>query len=141
MASTEENRALMRRYYDEVWQNGNLAALDEFVAEDCVDHMPFPGQPPGRAGQVFAIGEILQAFPGGDYTIEDLVAEGDRVVGRWTMHATHRGAIMGIAPTGKTVTMTGSDIIRWENGKASEVWHIEDVLGMLQQIGVIPTSS
>src|SRR4051812_3961732 len=89
--SGEENKILMRRYYDQVWQDGNLAAIDDLVAIDCVDHMPFPGQPAGRAGQTFAIGSILKAFPGGDYAIDNLISEGDKVVGRWTMRATHQG--------------------------------------------------
>jgi steroid delta-isomerase-like uncharacterized protein len=133
-----ENKALMRRYYDEVWQQGNMAAADALVAPTIVDHMPLPGQAPGRAGHHQAVMMILSAFPDHQFSIEDLVAEEDRVVGRWTMRATHTGELMGIPVTGKPVTMSGIDIARFANGQIAEVWHIEDVLGMMQQLGVIP---
>ena len=129
----------MRRYYLEVWERGNLAAERELVATDIVDHMPFPNQPAGWEGHHFAVGIIQKAFPDAQFTIEDLITEGDKVSGRWTMRATHRGEILGIPATGKSVTMTGSDIVRWANGKAAEVWHVEAVLGLFQQLGVVPT--
>jgi len=137
--STAENKALVRRYYDEVWQKGNLAVADEVIVSTFVDHMPLPGQAPGRAGHNQAIIQILSAFPDHQFSIDDLVAEGDRVVGRWTMRATHTGELMGIPPTGKPVVMGGIDILRIVNGRLAEVWHVEDVLGMMQQIGVVPS--
>lgn len=136
--SAVENKALMRRYYDEVWQQGNMAVAEVLVAPTFVDHMPLPGQAPGRAGHNQAVMLILGAFPDHQFSIEDLVAEEDRVVGRWTMRATHTGELMGIPATGRPVTMSGIDIARFADGQITEVWHIEDVLGMMQQIGVVP---
>lgn len=136
--SAERNKALMRRYYDDVWGRGDLAAGDELIAEAIVDHMPFPGQAPGRAGHDETVEAITSAFPDRRFTIHDLIAERDRVVGRWTMTATHGGELMGIPATGRPVTMGGIDIARFEGGKIAEIWHIEDVMGMMQQIGVIP---
>src|SRR5271166_4638277 len=104
--SAAENKALMRRHYDEVWQQGNLAVADELLIADFVDHMPFPGQPTGRAGHLYAVTQILSAFPDHQFTIDDLIAEDDRVVGRWTMQATQTGELMGIPPTGKPVQMS-----------------------------------
>ena len=137
--TAEDNKARMRRYYIEVWQHGNMAVSDELIAPDAVDHMPLPGQAAGRAGHDQLVHLIRRAFPDAEYTIDDLIAEGDRTVGRWTMRATHRGELMGVPPTGNAVVMSGIDIVRWQNGQLVEIWHIEDRLSMLQQLGVIPS--
>jgi predicted ester cyclase len=95
--STEENKAAERRFYEEVWHRRNPGAVDEFVAPEFVDHTPLPGQGPGREGFRQA-GPALafSAFPDAQITIEDVIAEGDKVVSRWTVRGTHRGAFMGI---------------------------------------------
>jgi steroid delta-isomerase-like uncharacterized protein len=129
----------MRRYYGEVWAKGNLVVADELVADSFVDHMPMPDQRPGRDGHNDAVLAIRSAFPDLQLTIEDVLGEGDRVVGRWTMRAAHSGELMGIPATGKPVEMQGIDIVRIESGRIAEMWHIEDVLGLLIQIGVVPT--
>ena len=136
--SVEDNKALMRRYYLEVWQEGSFAAADELVAPNIVDHMPGPDQPPGRAGHDATVNIVRTAFPDAQFTIEDLLADDDKVVGRWTMRATHKGELMGIPATGKPVAMSGIDIARWQNGQLAEIWHIEDITGMMLQLGVIP---
>jgi steroid delta-isomerase-like uncharacterized protein len=136
--STEENKALMRRYYQEIWHEGNIAAGDELVALDIVDHMPGPDQPPGRVGHDATVAMVHTAFPDAEFTVEDLLGEDDKVVGRWTMRATHTGNLMGIPPTGKSIVMSGIDIGRWENGRLVEIWHIEDIMGMMMQLGVVP---
>jgi len=136
--SVEENKAAMLRYYQEVWARGDLAAGDELVALDFVDHMPKPGQAPGREGHHQGVRLIRAAFPDARFTIDDIIAEGDKVVGRWTMDATHRGEIMGIPATGRPVRVTGIDIARFEGGRLAELWHQEDILGLMQQLGAIP---
>ncbi|GAC1360591.1 MAG: ester cyclase [Ktedonobacteraceae bacterium] len=135
--SAEENKALTRRFYEEVFNKKNLAACDEFIDPNGIDH----GLPPGLTGiegtKQF-ISMYLAAFPDLQMTIEDLVAEGDRVALRWTCRGTHRGELMGIPPTGRQVTVTGIEINRFAGGKSIEHWLNNDTFGMLQQLGVIP---
>jgi steroid delta-isomerase-like uncharacterized protein len=137
--STEENKAAERRYYEEVWRKRNLAAIDELVAPEFVDHDPLPGQGPGREGFRQA-GPALafSAFPDAQITIEDVIAEGDTVVTRWTCRGTHRGALMGIPPTHKQVTVAGIEINRYAGGQRVEAWRQWDALGLLRQLGAIP---
>jgi steroid delta-isomerase-like uncharacterized protein len=137
--ATEDNKALMRRSYGEVWAKGNLAVAKELVADSFVDHMPMPDQRPGRDGHNDAVLAIRGAFPDLQLSVEEILGEGDRMVGRWTMIATHSGELMGIPATGKPVELQGIDIVRIADGQIVEMWHIEDVLGLLIQIGVVPT--
>jgi ketosteroid isomerase-like protein len=134
----EENKALVRRFYEEI-DKGNLAAMDELVAEDYLDHNPppFPGLPPGREGlkQFFRL--FQQATPG-YHKIEDQIAEGDKVVTRMTSYGKHEGDLPGAPRTGHDLKMTSITIHRIANGKLVEKWSDKDVLGFLQQIGVIP---
>jgi len=136
--STEQNKALMRRFYEEI-SKGNLAALDELVAADLVDHSPFvPGQAPGRQGTLELFTMIRAAFPDLHVTVEDMVAEGDKVAVRGTMSGTHKGEFTGIAPTGKQITVGTIEILRIVGGKMVEHWNVIDSLGMMQQLGVVP---
>ncbi|MFD9367880.1 ester cyclase [Streptomyces sp. NPDC060020] len=137
--STEENKRLVRRFYQEI-DEGNLDAMDELVAEDYQDHSPppFPGFTPGREGLKQAFRLFWEATPG-THEIEDQIAEGDKVVTRLTARGAHAKDLPGIPATGKPITMTGTVIHRIENGKLAEKWSDKDVLGFLQQLGVIPT--
>ena len=123
---------------EEVFSQGNLAVADEIIAPDFIDHDPSPGQEPGLAGLKGLVGMLRTAFPDMRATVEDLIAEGDKVVGRITTRGTHKGEFAGIAPTGKQVTVKEIHIIRIADGKAVEHWGIEDSLGMMQQLGAIP---
>ncbi len=136
---SEENKALARRYVEEVINKGNLAVIDELAAADFVEHSPFPGQAPGIEGEEQLIGMMRAAFPDLHSTIEDLIAEGDKVVLRATTRGTHKGEFMGIPPTGKQVTVTEIHIIRFVGGKGVEHWGEVDMMGMMQQLGVAPT--
>ena len=136
--STEENKALIRRQV-EAWNTGNLDALDDLVAADLIHHDLPPGMAPGLEGFKQIISMHRKAFPDVRVTIEDILAEGDRVMNRWTVSGTHHGEYMGIAPTGKQVTLKGMSIHRIEGGKIAEQWHEMDMLGLLQQMGVVPT--
>ena len=135
--STEQNKALARRMIEEVWNQGNLALLDEIVAANYVGHNPsMTVQGPEGIKQFILM--YRSAFPDLHFTIEDMIAEGDRVVTRWSSSGTHRGPLSGIPPTGKHVTGTGIAISRFVDAKFAEGWTEFDLLGVLQQLGVIP---
>ena len=133
-----DNKALVRRLLEESFNSGNSAVADELVAADFVDHNPLPGLPPTAEGfkQSFAV--IRAAMPDMTYTIEDVIAEGDKVVVRWTTSGTNTGEMLGMPATGKKATVTGIDIFRVQDGKLAEFWLSWDQLGMLQQLGMIP---
>jgi predicted ester cyclase len=136
--STEANKKLVRRFYEEI-DKGNLDAMDELVAEDYMDHSPppFPGFAPGRQGLKQAFRLFWDATPG-THDIEDQIAEDDKVVTRLTACGVQKGDLPGIAATGNPFTMTATVVHRIENGKLAEKWSDKDVLGMLQQLGVVP---
>ena|SRR5437899_2971856 len=136
--STEENKALNRRLVEEGFSKGNFAVLDELIADDCLDHSAPPGTPSGRGGVIQFFTMFRSAFPDLHYTIEDQIAEGDKVVTRNIWRGTHQGAFLGLPPTGKQVTVTGIDITRWAGGKAVEHWANQDLLGLMQQLGAFP---
>src|SRR5438105_1936171 len=136
--STEANKASMRRFYDEVFNKKNRAAIDEFIDPNHVDHAAPPGTPDGLAGTKQTLTMFLTAFPDLHFTVEDLIAEGDKVVARLTTRGTQQGAFMGVPPTGKQVTVTAIDINRIVGGKTVEHWLQMDTLSLLQQLGVVP---
>lgn len=135
--STEENKAIVRRYRDAHTTN-NLALLDDIVAPDIISHAGIPGLPPGLQGGKMVHGIFLSAFPDGVTTTDDLIAEGDKVVERFTFRGTNKGSFMGAPPTGKKVTSTGMSIFRLANGKIVEHWGENDALGTMQQLGLVP---
>jgi len=140
--STEENKALARRAYEafnQAIRTGNWSAVEELVAADLVDHNPAPGQGPGFEGVKQVFSQFRAAFPDFAFTVEDMIAEGDKVVSRLTARGTHKGDFQGVPATGKQVMQTGIDIVRIAGGKAVERWGEFDNLGLLQQLGVVPT--
>ncbi len=136
--STEANKALVRRFYEEI-DKGNLAAMDELVAEDYLDHSPppFPGLGHGREGLKQAFRIFWEATPG-YHRIEDQIAEGDKVVTRLTAVGSHAGDLPGAPRTGNDLTTTAIVIHRIADGKLAEKWSEKDLLGFLPQIGVMP---
>jgi steroid delta-isomerase-like uncharacterized protein len=134
---SEANKAIARRYLEAVWNERNLAVIDEVIAPDCVQHNA--GVPPGREGIIQFFRMIDTAFPNARVTIEDMIAEADRVVWRFSIRATHTGPFQGIPPTGRSVTITGMNIVRMADGQVVESWGQQDNLGLLQQLGVLPT--
>ena len=137
--STEENKAIARRWSEELWSKGDLAVADEIVAANYVRHDP--GDPFAAKGpeDVKRLVMGLRAqMPDLHITIEDLVAEGDKVVSRYTATGTHTGEFEGRAPTGKQTKATAIQIFRIVDGKVVESWTNRDDLGVLQQLGVIP---
>ncbi|MGD8626408.1 MAG: ester cyclase [Anaerolineae bacterium] len=135
---TEKNKTLMRRALEEVVNEGNLDLIDELVAPNFVDHTPMPGLPPNREGIKQTIGMLRQAFPDIEVTSEDLIAQGDKVVSRQASRGTHKGEFMGVPPTGKEVSWTGILIFRVADGKITDQWLEQDVMGLMQQLGAVP---
>jgi steroid delta-isomerase-like uncharacterized protein len=134
----EENKALVRRFYEEI-DRGNLAAMDELVAEDYLDHNPppLPDLGPGREGLKQAFEIFWKATPG-RHVIEDQIAEGDKVVTRPRAYGRHEDNLPGIPTTGAELDMTATVVHRIEDGKLTEKWSDKDLLGFLQQLGVMP---
>lgn len=132
--STETNKELTRRFIDEVFNKGNLDLIDEYVAEDYVDHAQGLQ---GRDAYKHVLAGIRHAFPDLHVTIEDMLAEDDRVAVRITATHTHEGEFMGIPPTGVHGAHTGITIVRLEDGKVVEAWEESDMLGVLSQIGAV----
>ncbi len=137
--SADDNKALVRRFYEDAWNKHNPAVVDEIYAANYVDRSPdIPGIPHTRDGLKQFMGMYLRAFPDANITIEDQLVEGDRVVTRWTGHGTQTGQLMEMPPSGKTVAVPGVQIDRLSGGKIVEGWVLFDQLGMLQQLGAIP---
>lgn len=135
---SEQNKQLIRRGVDEVWNRGNLDAANEMLASDFVNHATgLLEETTGSEGIKTFFGALRSAFPDLTFTIEDHIAEGDRVVTRWSAVGTHKGDFQGIPATGKRVQISGTDIDRIENGKIAECWMSMDELGLLQQLGVV----
>ena len=135
--SSEQNKALVRRFYEEI-DKGNLEAMDELVAEDYIDHHPPPFPvAPGREGLKEAFKLFWEATPG-YHEIEDQIAEGDKVVTRLTAYGKHEGDLPGAPRTGNDMRMTAVVIHRVADGKLAEKWSDKDELALLQQLGLIP---
>ncbi len=135
--STEKDQATVRRYYLEVFNQKKESLLEELAVPDYVEHNPFPGHGQGLAGLRQRVGMLQSAFRA-DFTIEDMIAEGDKIVVRWTNHVVHHGTFFGIPATGKPVTVSGIDIIRMRDGRMAEHWDVVDILSVLQQLGAFP---
>jgi steroid delta-isomerase-like uncharacterized protein len=136
--SAEENKALLRRFVDEVQSAGNIDALDELCSPEFVNHSAPPGVPSNCDGVKQLTAMFRQAFPDSYFTLEDMMAEGAKVATRKTFHGTHQGEFMGIPPTGQQVSMGLIDIVRTADGKVVEHWSMGDNLGMMQQLGIVP---
>jgi ketosteroid isomerase-like protein len=138
MTSLEQNKALVRRFYEEI-DKGNIGILDELVAEDYIDHNPppFPNLPTGREGVKESFRIFQQATPGSHH-IEDQIAEGDKVVTRLTSVGKHEGDLPGAPRTGNDMKMTSITIHRIVNGRLVEKWSEKDMVSLLQSIGVMP---
>jgi predicted ester cyclase len=135
--SAEENKALVRRFYEEVWDKGNTEFAFEVFAEDYVRH-DFRSTPavPGPAGQKKIADDFRAAFPDLRVTVDLVFGEEDWVVGRWTATGTNLGSWGATEPTGRRVTFSAANIYRFENGKVAEIWNHRDDLGLQEQLGV-----
>ena len=132
------NKALVLRYITEVWNKGNMALTDELVAPGFLGHDPIGPDIHGPDGVKQRHAAYRAAFPDLQYTVEEIVAEDDIVVWRWTAHGTHLGEILGVAPTRKQATATGMVTCHVADGKLQETWINWDALGLLRQLGALP---
>jgi steroid delta-isomerase-like uncharacterized protein len=136
--SVEENKALVRRFVEEFWNEGNMATADELMAVDAEIHMP-TGEVVNLDGLKSFASTFRGSFPDWHSTFEELIAEGDRVAERWTGRGSHQGELQGIPPTGKRVEVPGSVFYRIVGGKIVEFRGQLDMMGLMQQLGVIPS--
>ena len=135
--STEENKAVLRRN-EEVFNKGDLAVADETIAPNYIYHGSVGQEVKGLEGFKQIVTMFRTAFPDLHVTVDDMIAEGDKVAHRLTLRGTHKGEMMGIAPTGNQITMSGILIQRIVGNKMAEGWIVNDDLGMMQQMGVVP---
>jgi len=133
---SEANKAIVRRYFEEVFNKKVLAVLDDLIASNFVGHTSTGTDVHGPEGVKQQVAMFSIAFPDMHYTLEDLVAEGDKVVARFTFRGTHRGEFLGLAPTGKRVTGMGTGTYRITDGKMQDAWINRDIFGVLQQLGI-----
>jgi steroid delta-isomerase-like uncharacterized protein len=133
----EANKAIIRRFKDDVLNGRNVDVLDKIVAEDYLDHAAFPGQEPGRRGVKRRVSYLLAALDP-RWTVHDFIAEGDLVVARWSLTGTHRGEFLGLPPTRKEFTLKVIEIYRVKDGNMAEHWNVVDMFGLYQQLGLIP---
>ena len=136
--SAESNLAVARRVFDDLFSKGNFDAADEIYAADHTSHDAQAPGVNGAAAMKHYIGMYRAAFPDLHLTVDDAIAEGDRVVIRWTARGTHQGELMGVPPTGKQTVVTGINIFRVKDGRIQEEWVNWDTLGLLQQLGIAP---
>lgn len=135
--SIEENKAIIRRYYEELWNPWDLDVADELIAPDMAFRGSLSVTVQGRTGFKQYVNLVRTAFPDFHNTIEELIAEGDRVVARLTYRGTHRGQLFNIAPTGRSVTYQGIAIFRIAGGQIVDGWVMGDTLGLMRQLGAI----
>jgi steroid delta-isomerase-like uncharacterized protein len=133
-----DNKAVVRRFYDEVISRGNFGAAADFMTADFVEHEPLPVEGTGVDAFTRFFTMLRGAFPDLRADVDDLIAEDDKVMARVTMHGTHDGTFLQIPPTGRPVTMPAIDVLRVVDGKIAEHWGVADNLGLLQQLGANP---
>ena len=132
-----ENKVLVRRLYEEVFHKGDLTFVDKLFSPGFVRHAPPSPDMRGQTEVKALCSMIRAAFPSLHYTLEDMVGEGDKVVLRWSAVGVHTGEFLGIAPTGKPVTMSGTAIFLIQEGQFQEEWSHWDTLGLLQQLDTV----
>jgi steroid delta-isomerase-like uncharacterized protein len=138
-ANIKANKAILKRFWDEGFNQVDANAVSEFVAADYHNHDMAAGEQNGIEGLLQFMRLTHAAFPDMRVIADKIVAEGDIVVTRWSVTGTHNGEFMGVPPTGRPITITGLAMHRIENGKIKEGWNNWDALGLLKQVGALPT--
>jgi steroid delta-isomerase-like uncharacterized protein len=137
---SEENKARIREFIDRVLTGGEIDATDEYFHADMVEEVPFPGQGPGLQGLKEILTRIRHAFPDSQWSVEEQIAEGSKVLTRFTWSGTHRGEFLGVPATNRPVRVWGMVIDRFEDGKVKSTRILLDTLSMMQQLGVVPAA-
>ena len=137
--SVDPNKKLLQRYITEVWDNKNVAALDQFLAPNYRRHRSPTTLPLTREQQKALLIGFREAFPDVAITVEEMISEGDRIAFRSTMRGTHQGEFLGLKPTGTQVVFSLMDILRIENGKFAEQWGGPDIYDLVRQLGGVVT--
>jgi steroid delta-isomerase-like uncharacterized protein len=138
---TQDNSAIVRRFVDEVINQGKMGSAEEFVWEDVVEQVPLPGQGPGLEGLKDVLRGMRSAFPDIDFSIKEQVCEGDKVVSRFEWTGTHKAEFMGVPATGRQVRVWGVVIDRLEAGRIKDTRILMDTLGLMMQLGALPPSA
>ena len=138
--NTDQNKATYRRFIQEVFNEGRMDGIETYLSPTYVFHDAPPGTPPGRDGVKQIVSTFRTAFPDLDISIEEQVAEDDKVCSRTTMRGTHQGSIYGIAGTDRSVVVTGLTMVRIVGGRVVESWVKNDVMGLMNQLGAGPSS-
>lgn len=128
------NKELLRLQIEELWGQGRLELIDELYTDDVVDHMPLPGQSAGKEALRQVVADFHRAIPGLEITVHGIICEGATAVDFWTLKGAHTGEAMGIKPSGAAVEFSGIDMVRIRDGKISDIWHVEELLKMLDQM-------
>jgi len=134
----QSNSDVVRGFIEQVLNQGNIEAAGQFFWEDMVEQVPFPGQGPGLAGLKDVLRGLRAAFPDMHWTIQEQIAQGDKVLTRFEWTGTHRGAFLGVPATDRAVRVWGMVIDRLEGGKIKETRILMDTLGLMMQLGVVP---
>ncbi len=134
----QNNSQIIRRFVEEVLNRGNIEATGQFFWEDVVEQVPFPGQGPGLEGLKYVLRGMRVGFPDMHWSVEEQIAEGDKVLTRFEWTGTHRGEFLGVPATGRPVKVWGTVIDRLQGGKIKETRILLDALGLMMQLGVFP---
>jgi steroid delta-isomerase-like uncharacterized protein len=141
MPSQHNKDIVLRKWYEELWNNWNVSVADDLFTSDYVLHVSGVPVPMDRAGAKQVVQMFSVAFPDLKHTVDEMIAEGEAVAARWTVRGTHQGDFQGIAPTGKPVRLSGTTVHHLADGRIVETWLTFDNLEMLQQLGAVPRSS
>ncbi|MEQ8433752.1 MAG: ester cyclase [Oceanicaulis sp.] len=136
----DANREILRLQIEDLWGKGRVELIDQLYTDDVTDHMPLPGQPPGVSGLRQVVEQFHAALPDLQITVHGVLAEEDRALDFWTLEATHTGEVMGLAPTGNRIRFSGIDMVRIRDGRISDIWHVEELLQMIVQMGGDPVA-
>jgi steroid delta-isomerase-like uncharacterized protein len=135
---SEENKAIVRDYLEEVWHKGRLDRFEEYIAQDVIPHSSGQG-PTDAAAMKESLSTWRKAIPNIHLASDDVIAVDGKVIVRWTITGTHKGELFGIPATGRDIAFSGITIFRLAGGKIAEFWLQGDTLGLMQQLGAIPS--